>query len=203
MAQTRKTVDRKIKVIVIGDSSSGKSSIVERYVDGTYNANYVTTICLDFKLKYVERRDKRMRIDIYDTAGQERFRSVAKAYYKNVDICILVCDITEYKSFENVNYWMTEFKRYGTNDDAVCMLVGNKTDLPRVVETRQLAELAYKYGCKFIETSAKNGSEIDKLFDTLIDDVMRIEKVAQMELPKIELEKKETIVKNGKDVCSC
>ena len=154
-----------IKFIIIGDSSVGKSNIVLKYANNKFSDDYQATIGVEFGSKTIEVKKKLFRIQIWDTAGQENFRSITRAYYKNCACAILTYDITNYKSFENIKTWLNE----ATNESpstAIFMLIGNKCDLAakRVVQRSEAENFAAENGLTFLETSAKTGEGIEEAF---------------------------------------
>lgn len=154
-----------IKLLVIGDSGVGKSCILSRFVDDTFSPSFVTTIGIDFKIKTMEIDGKYYKLQIWDTAGQERFRTITNAYYRGAMGIILVYDVTNTKSFQNVRQWIHNIDQ---NTDSVVskILVGNKCDSndQRTVTKNMLEEEAKKYDIPYIEVSAKNNINVDNIF---------------------------------------
>ncbi|KAF8404299.1 hypothetical protein HHK36_009182 [Tetracentron sinense] len=129
--------DYLFKLLIIGDSSVGKSCLLLRFADDSYVDSYISTIGVDFKIRTVELDGKTIKLQIWDTAGQERFRTITSSYYRGAHGIIIVYDVTEMESFNNVKQWLNEIDRYA--NDSVCkLLVGNKCDLVenKVVDTQ-------------------------------------------------------------------
>lgn len=131
--------DNLFKILIIGDSGVGKSSILRRFCDDEFDEKQLSTIGVDFKVKYLSVAGKRLKLAVWDTAGQERFRTLTSSYYRGAQGIILVHDVTQKDTFDNLEYWLQEVQKYSTNADAVKMLVANKVDEPQVV-TREEAE---------------------------------------------------------------
>ena len=158
------------KILLLGDSSVGKTCFLMRYTDNTFQEIHMSTIGLDYKLKNVQIDDgKIVKIQIWDTAGQDRFRSITKNYYKGAHGIILLYDVTSRKTFENVANWVTQI-REEVSDKVTIILVGNKIDdeSNRKVSTEEGAQMAKECGLNFFETSAKSGINIDTTFNELV-----------------------------------
>ena len=124
----REESDITLKIVLVGDSGVGKSNIISRYTKNEFNYESKTTIGVEFATKALVQENKTIKVQIWDTAGQERYRSMASAYYRGAMGALLVYDITRASSFENLDKWLKELKNYG-NEDIVCLMVGNKSDL--------------------------------------------------------------------------
>ena len=158
-----------VKILTLGDSSVGKSSIILRYVNKKFIEIFQTTIGLDFKSKMVEYKGKSFELRIYDTAGQERFKAVSRQYYKNAEGIILVFDVSNRSSFLQIETWLADLEQ-NKKKKAQILLVGNKIDLPnREVDTAEAEEIAEKYGVRYLEVSAKSGEKIDEIFINILD----------------------------------
>ena len=160
--------DHLLKILLIGDSGVGKSSLLNRFCDDSFTEKQLTTIGVDFKVKYVEVKDRKFKLAIWDTAGQERFRTLTSSYYRGAHALILVYDTSDRKTFENLTYWLEEVKKYSTNADALIMIVGNKLDASREVSTAQGQECAFNNSAIFIETSAKTRTGVREAFEELL-----------------------------------
>lgn len=156
---------------MIGDSRVGKSSLLLRYVDQRYSGSFISTIGIDFKTKKLEIDGEEITMQIWDTSGQERFRSITTSYFKGANAMILAFDLTDLHTFNRVSNWIKEVNRLAS-DDTILYLVGTKQDLKRQVTEEAAKALAEKYQLKYIETSAKNPvingiDTVDKLFTEL------------------------------------
>lgn len=160
-----------VKSIVIGDSGVGKSSLLYRYTDHDWNPHYIATIGVDFKVLTFERRGKIVKLQLWDTAGQDRFRSITQSYYRGSHAVMLVFDVTNRESFDNVRQWVADVRRFG-GDQLPMVLVGNKCDCEaqRQVSDAEADELAAALGCKYVRASAKDNCNVDAAFEGLVDD---------------------------------
>ena len=157
--------DYLLKYIIIGDATVGKSNLLLRYYKDTFKYDYQITIGIEFGAKNVKIRNKTYKIQIWDTAGQENFKSITRAYYTNSACVLVVYDISSRDSFNNVNNWINECKNLSSKS-ILLVLVGNKSDLEerRQVNFEEGQELADKNGMLFYETSAKIGTNVDTVF---------------------------------------
>ncbi|KAL0106408.1 hypothetical protein PUN28_016259 [Cardiocondyla obscurior] len=155
--------DYMFKLLIIGNSSVGKTSFLFRYADDSFTSAFVSTVGIDFKVKTVFRHEKRVKLQIWDTAGQERYRTITTAYYRGAMGFILMYDITNEESFNSVQDWVTQIKNYSW-DNAQVILVGNKCDMEeeRVISTERGKQLAEQLGVRFFETSAKENINVKK-----------------------------------------
>ena len=170
--------DYLFKYIIIGDAGVGKSNILLRYVYSTFKSDYQLTIGVEFGEKTVEIKGKIYKIQIWDTAGNEQFRSITRTYYKNSVCAIVVYDISRRETFDNVINWIEDCK-LNSPKSVFIILVGNKSDLEedRQVTTEEGEEFANRYGIRFFETSAKNSININEIFSESVEFIVdRIEK---------------------------
>ncbi|KAG8368887.1 hypothetical protein BUALT_Bualt15G0093300 [Buddleja alternifolia] len=166
--------DYLFKLLLIGDSSVGKSCLLLRFADDSYVDSYISTIGVDFKIRTVELDGKTTKLQIWDTAGQERFRTITSSYYRGAHGIIIVYDVTEMESFNNVKQWLNEIDRYA--NDSVCkLLVGNKCDLveSKVVDTQTAKAFADELGIPFLETSAKDSINVEQAFLTMAAEIKK------------------------------
>ena len=157
--------DYLLKYIIIGDAAVGKSNLLLRYVHGQFKPEYQLTIGVEFGAKNIEISSKIFRIQIWDTAGQENFRSITRAYYKNSVCALVVYDISSRDSFNNVMSWIEDCKNQSPKTIFI-VLIGNKSDLDdkRQVSYEEGKELAEKNELLFFESSAKEGINVDEIF---------------------------------------
>lgn len=156
--------------MLIGDSGVGKSSLLVRFADNTFQSHHVITAGVDFRVKTVESKGgDPMKLKVWDSAGQQRYQFITQQHYHSVMGIILVYDVTNEESFQNIQYWVSQMKAYGAAN-AVCMLLGNKADShQRVVNTETGYALAEEYGMHFMETSAKDGHNVEEAFPVIAD----------------------------------
>ena len=176
------------KVVLIGDSSVGKSNILARLINREFCENSKSTIGVEFGLKTLKIGGKSVKAQIWDTSGQERYRAISNAYYRNASGIILVYDITNEASFNNIERWLNEIRDHSTNP--VIMIIGNKLDLTaaRAVATECVADFCSKHGFNYMETSAKSGAGIDEAFVAILTEVNGRDRVCEkhnVEVPKI------------------
>ena len=178
------------KLILIGDSSVGKSNILLKYLKGDFDPNSKATVGVEFGTKNIEIKNKKVKIQIWDTAGQERYRSITSAYYKGAKGAFIVYDITRKNTFDNIDKWVSDLKINGDKNIAI-ILIGNKSDLDdkREVQKEEGIKKSEEYKTAFMETSALNGDNINKAFEELI------EQIYQNNCTIIEEEKKWKLVK--------
>jgi len=160
--------DYLFKLLLIGDSGTGKSCLLLRFADDSYSESYVSTIGVDFKIRTLELEGKTVKLQIWDTAGQERFRTITSSYYRGAHGIIVVYDVTDQDTFANVKTWLGEIERYAV-EGVNRLLVGNKSDLTdkKAVEYNVAKEFADSQGIPFLETSAKNASNVEQAFITM------------------------------------
>eukprot|EP01038_Epipyxis_sp_PR26KG_P005417 gene5417-7505_t len=157
--------DYLLKLLLIGDSGVGKTSLLLRFAEDTYTDNYKSTIGIDFKIGTLELDGKVIKLQVWDTAGQERFRALTSNYYHGAHGIIVVYDVTDMQSFENVQLWLNEIDRHVT-DNVNKLLIGNKSDLAedRQVSYEQGLEFSKACGIEFIETSARESTNVPEAF---------------------------------------
>uniref|UniRef100_A0A8C1WJ50 small monomeric GTPase n=2 Tax=Cyprinus carpio TaxID=7962 RepID=A0A8C1WJ50_CYPCA len=157
----KKTYDLLFKLLLIGDSGVGKTCVLFRFSDDAFNTTFISTIGIDFKIKTVELQGKKIKLQIWDTAGQERFHTITTSYYRGAMGIMLVYDITNAKSFENISKWLRNIDEFRPADT---MNVNCSCANPQI---------AREHGIRFFETSAKANINIEKAFLTLAEDILR------------------------------
>ncbi|XP_002129883.2 ras-related protein Rab-10-like [Ciona intestinalis] len=169
----KKTYDLLFKLLLIGDSGVGKTCVLFRFSDDAFNTTFISTIGIDFKIKTVELNGKKIKLQIWDTAGQERFHTITTSYYRGANGIMLVYDITNTKSFENISKWLRNIEEHAS-EDVEKMLLGNKCDMEdkRMISKERGEMIAKEHGIKFYETSAKNNINIETAFIALATDIL-------------------------------
>lgn len=169
--------DYQFRLILIGDSTVGKSSLLKYFTDGKFAEVSDPTVGVDFFARLIEvKNGTRIKLQLWDTAGQERFRSITKSYYRNSVGALLVYDVTNRASFENIPHWMTEAKRHIEPHSPVFALVGCKLDLVKAGIYREVSEeeataFAQRHSIFHIETSARTGHNVEAAFTAVTQEV--------------------------------
>jgi Ras-related protein Rab-8A len=160
-----KAYDYLFKLLLIGDSGVGKTCVLFRFSDDAFNSTFISTIGIDFKIRTIELDDKKIKLQIWDTAGQERFRTITTAYYRGAMGILLLYDITNEKSFDNIKTWIHNIEQHAS-EDVEKMILGNKCDMEdkRVITKEQGEKLAAEHGVPFMETSAKANINVEEAF---------------------------------------
>ena len=162
-----------LKLLIIGDSRVGKTSLLLNYVEKIFPEAHISTLGVEYKEKEIIKDNYIIRLQIWDTAGEERFRSITKSIYRNANGILFVCDITNRESFKNIKNWIKDADN--VDKDIKGIIIGNKIDLDneRVVSVEDLEEIGKKYNMPFIEASAKTGMNVNKCFEVLIDELFK------------------------------
>lgn len=174
---------RRIKVLLLGDSGVGKSSLILRWTQDTFSPSLVSTVGVNFKSKKITFRNELIQVQVWDTAGQEQFHKITTSYYKGAQGILLIYDVSEPKSLQNIEYWVKNIKSHAS-DSVQVALVANKIDLRQTtnsnqqhadankcVEIEKGREIAHKYGVPFYETSAKDSLYVDEAFTNLVSQI--------------------------------
>ncbi|KAJ0393957.1 hypothetical protein P43SY_003754 [Pythium insidiosum] len=161
----------KLKLLLLGDSGVGKTSLMRVFSGDEFSESMLATAGVDFKLRNIAIGDEEIALQIWDTAGQERFHRITATYYKGANGIVLVYDVSDKKSYDNVGYWMNNIRQYASPNMPAMLLVGNKIDLPnRVVGTDEGVATAKQYDVRFIETSAKTSENTNGALETIARD---------------------------------
>ena len=166
--------EKTVSILTVGETQVGKTSLILRFIDRVFYYDTKTTIGVDFKVKRINLLNKNVLVKIWDSAGQERFKTVTRQYYKNAEGVMLIYDVTSQKSFSMIEEWfksIIENKRKG----AQVILIGNKKDMVnRVISAEQGESLAKKFEIKYYETSALSGENVDQVFEELAENILKI-----------------------------
>eukprot|EP00826_Nyctotherus_ovalis_P040681 TRINITY_DN4030_c0_g1_i1.p1 TRINITY_DN4030_c0_g1~~TRINITY_DN4030_c0_g1_i1.p1 ORF type:complete len:202 (-),score=47.44 TRINITY_DN4030_c0_g1_i1:69-674(-) len=172
---------RCIRLILLGNSEAGKTSLLVRYTDGTFLGNFASTIGVDFRIKRIRAGGKDVRLEIWDTSGQERYRTVTKSYFSRAMGVVLVYDCANEQSFFDVRNWVKQLENHA-REDIVMVLVGNKCDLvERRVNGDEGKKLADEFGMEFVETSAKLDINVDKAFRLAAEQIANRKTVVRLD----------------------
>ena len=191
--------DMIFKIVLIGDTSVGKTNILSKYLSDEFDPESKATVGVEFGTKNFKIENNIVKVQIWDTAGQERYRSITNAYYKGAKGALLVYDITNKKSFDNLDRWISDLKTNGDEKISI-VLLGNKSDLEsqRVISTEEGKNKAELFKFAFMETSALNGSNIEKAFDELIKEVYKDNHELFEKQAKVEMKDKGIDLEQGK-----
>ena len=176
MKTTSTDTDLVYKILLLGDSEVGKSCFLMRYADNVFVDNYITTIGLDYKLKYIQLDSGQViKVQLWDTAGQDRYRTIAKNYYKGSHGILLLYDVTKSSSFENIREWIKDI-REEVYEKAIIFLIGNKIDKKDQIKikTEEGEKLAEEFNIPFFEASAKSGENVDEIFKALYKKISEV-----------------------------
>ena len=195
--------DMIFKIVLIGDTSVGKTNILSKYLSDEFDPESKATVGVEFGTKNFKIENNIVKVQIWDTAGQERYRSITNAYYKGAKGSLLVYDITNRKSFDNLDKWISDLKTNGDSSLSI-VLLGNKSDLEnqRQISIEEGKNKAAFFNVAFMETSALNGNNIEKAFDELISDVYKNHKELFEKSAKVQISDNKGIdldVKENKD----
>ena len=194
------------KIILVGDTSVGKTNIINKYIKNEFHEDFFATIGVEFSHKQFIIDNHKIKAQIWDTAGQERYKSITKAYYKGAKGAFIVYDITRQDTFDNIDKWRNDLIS-SCNQEINIMLIGNKCDLEdkRAVTKDQGEEKAKSFGFSFLETSAYSGENLEKGFEMLIKEIYQKYKVEQKSGDFLELsggvEDLKTTKKSKKGCC--
>ena len=168
--------DKKVQLLIIGDSTVGKTSILSRYTNGEFNPHYLATVGLDFFKKDEIFNGKTIRIKIWDTAGQERYKSLTQGYFRNAEGIMIVYDVTNLVSFENLKYWIQSIKTHIDIDkgEVPAIIIGNKIDIfEREVKKEDAEAFAKEQKFNYFETSAKNDDGVNECVKFIVKTILR------------------------------
>jgi Ras-related protein Rab-1A len=185
--------DQLYKLLLVGDSGVGKSSLMMRFADDTFAETYLSTIGVDFRPRTISVDGVTVKLQLWDTAGQERFHTIVSSYYRHAHGILVVYDVTNQESFEGVKRWLLDVERYAS-EHVNKLLVGNKADLRerRQVRFEDAKQFADEMGMLFVETSAKDSTNVEDAFLILAYEIQQRMKgrVATREEEERERERK-------------
>ncbi|KAA0148452.1 hypothetical protein FNF27_02574 [Cafeteria roenbergensis] len=187
------------KFIIIGDTGAGKSCLLLQFTDKRFHSGYDLTIGVEFGAKLIRMNNKRIKLQIWDTAGQESFRSITRSYYRGSAGALLVYDITRPETFANLTTWLEEARAHSNNKDMVIILVGNKCDMEsrRKVRYEEGEAFAKEHGLLFIETSAKTATNVDSAFTRVAETIY-----SKIESGTIDLKNESLGIKLGSEAAA-
>ena len=161
--------DHFFKVVIVGDSAVGKSCLLHRFVDNKFTESYISTIGVDFRFKKINTDGYNIKLQIWDTAGQEKFQSISSAYYRNANGIVIVYDLTNQSSFDHINTWIKRVHEH-LDENVVKIIIGNKNDLTneRVITSEQIESKINKIKLPFYEASAKESTHVASIFHDFV-----------------------------------
>ena len=162
-----------MKLLLIGDSEVGKTSLLLKYTEHIFPEEHIATIGVEYKDKYIIKDNYNIRLQIWDTAGQERFHSITKNIYRNTNGVIFIYDIAKKETFDNIKNWILDLQ--SASADIKGIILGNKNDLTdkREVNMTDLKELGEKYKMAYMETSAKNNVNVNEGFELIVNELLQ------------------------------
>lgn len=192
--------DITIKLLLIGNAYVGKTLIVQKFINNSFSKNTISTIGVDLQNKIVDINGKKVKYLIWDTAGEERLKTMTYSYYRGCNVILVVFDVTDRKSFDNVNNWVECIDKFAKSN-VLRVLVGNKIDLndKRVVSNDEGKKLAQKYGLKYHEISALKTEGLNEMFEDAAKDYVEI--YEQKCMKNFQLKKQKTKEKQKKGCC--
>ena len=197
-----------LKILLIGDSQVGKTSLLLKYTEHVFPEEHIATIGVEYKDKFIIKDNYNIRLQIWDTAGQERFHSITKNIYRNANGVAFIYDITNKESFNNIKNWIKDLQNVG--NDIKGVILGNKIDLEkdRDVKKEEIEELSKKYEMPFLETSAKENINVNEGFDLMINELFKgksenqiIEQFSRKTRSDLSISSKKGSQKNKKGGC--
>jgi small GTP-binding protein len=194
--------DYLIKFALLGDSNVGKTNMIIRFIDNVFSLNTPSTIGYDCKTRIITIDKKKVKVNLWDTAGQEKYLSISKSFFQKIDGVMLVYDITKLESFKNVQIWIEMIKDY--DDKMPVILVANKSDMEekRIISDEEGKQLAKENNLKFFETSALNGNNIEKAFVYFSGEVLKyLKNDKKFYLDKFSLESHKSKIDKKKKCC--
>lgn len=175
--------DYSFKILTLGESCVGKTSILLRYTENNFIQTHLLTIGIDFKTKYITMNNKKIKLKLWDTAGQEKFRTLTQQYYKNADGILLIFDIKDRSSFDKIHSWMEQIQYNTPNNQMPIVLVGNKCDCKekeRTVKPEEMENIANEYGVCYFETSALTNKNINECFSCLCELIVKKKQITEL-----------------------
>lgn len=203
--------DEKCQLLIIGDSTVGKTSMLYRYTEDKFSTQHLATVGIDFFTKDENIFSKKVRIKIWDTAGQERYKSLTAAFFRNAQGVILCYDISNAETFENLKYWLQSINlNLGEKNGIKKIIIGNKVDLPREVSLEDAQTFAKQNDVPYFETSAKENINVNDSIKTLVTEILKANGVTAPNRESVKITNRQSEINgeygnnNGKESkCKC
>lgn len=172
-----------LKILTLGESSVGKSSIIRRFTNNKFSEQFLTTVGVDFKSKIISYRNKKVKVLLVDTSGQDRFRNIANNYYRSADGILLVFDVSKRMSIEKFDLWIQQINEKWSSDNNSILLFGNKIDCvnDREISNEEGKQLAEKYKMVYVEGSALTGEGINEGIELLVEKIIKHKRLLEDE----------------------
>ena len=161
-----------VKILMLGEAYVGKTCLIRRYVENEFISNYQSTIGIDFFSKKLKINNKEIKLKIWDTAGEERFRNITNQYYNRTDGIILVFDLTNLNTMYKIKYWIEQINEKINCNDISLVLIGNKSDLERQISYESCEKFSEDLNIKYFESSALSGENVNEFFDYLVNEII-------------------------------
>ena len=199
------------KVILIGDANVGKTSIINRYVNRVFNDNQTCSTGVDFMMKTINYKENKIKLQIWDTAGMEKYKQITVSYYRGAQAAIICFDLTNRTSFHNLDRWIKEFIQYNPNNETIIVIVGNKCDLvsEREVSREEIDKFVSLNSYTYVEASAKAGENVDCIFNEIAEKLFNSSRLKTVQRQNITLSKNDKVqniifsLEKNKKSCKC
>ena len=191
-----------IKLLTLGETEVGKTSIVLRYSDDKFHEDKTATIGIDFKIKIIRKGNEVIKVSIYDTAGEERFKTLIKHYYRGANGILLIFDLTKKETFLKINDWIDQLNSHFNQDEISIILIGNKKDLSdREISYEEGNERGKELNILYFETSAKTGENVNEAFNSLTNEILKKKGIFLDRNNSLQINQKKFLQKTSKKNC--
>ena len=190
------------KILTLGETTVGKTSLLNKFTENTFSKTQFATIGIDFKLKKININGKTIELKIWDTAGQERYRNLTKQYYKGADGILLIFDLTKKETFLKINDWIDQLNSHFNQDEISIILIGNKKDLSdREISYEEGNQRGKELNILYFETSAKTGENVNEAFNSLTNEILKKKGIFLDRNNSLQINQKKFLQKTSKKSC--
>ena len=190
------------KILTLGETTVGKTSLLNKFTENTFSKTQFATIGIDFKLKKININGKTIELKIWDTAGQERYRNLTKQYYKGADGILLIFDLTKKETFLKINDWIDQLNSHFNQDEISIILIGNKKDLSdREISYEEGNQRGKELNILYFETSAKTGENVNEAFNCLTNEILKKKGIFLDRNNSLQINQKKFLQKTSKKNC--